>query len=164
MGNLKVTGWRNSCSDTFRLCLSKNFPEWSRILEDDVHLRNQCQISLDVTLSVLNISEGTVRLLDPQTNTEVENYHIYMILFCVRGHDRTPESHCFAFTESHMQSFSGYMSFCEIKEAINWILYSFATAFCCTAKQTSLSATTTPQSPDSDFLTFSVSLEKKIRW
>ncbi|XP_009696581.1 PREDICTED: rab GTPase-activating protein 1-like, partial [Cariama cristata] len=126
-------------------------------------LRSQCQISLDVTLSVPNVSEGTVRLLDPQTNTEIANYPIYKILFCVRGHDGTPESDCFAFTESHYNAelFRIHVFRCEIQEAVSRILYSFATAFRRSAKQTPLSAIATPQTPDSDIFTFSVSLEIK---
>lgn len=126
-------------------------------------LRSQCQFSLDVTLSVPNVSEGTVRLLDPQTNTEIANYPIYKILFCVRGHDGTPESDCFAFTESHYNAelFRIHVFRCEIQEAVSRILYSFATAFRRSAKQTPLSATAAPQTPDSDIFTFSVSLEIK---
>nr|XP_004662841.1 rab GTPase-activating protein 1 isoform X1 [Jaculus jaculus]XP_044996664.1 rab GTPase-activating protein 1 isoform X1 [Jaculus jaculus] len=126
-------------------------------------LRSQCQISLDVTLSVPNVSEGTVRLLDPQTNTEIANYPIYKILFCVRGHDGTPESDCFAFTESHYNAelFRIHVFRCEIQEAVSRILYSFATAFRRSAKQTPLSATPVPQTPDNDIFTFSVSLEIK---
>uniref|UniRef100_A0A452G2K9 Rab GTPase-activating protein 1 n=1 Tax=Capra hircus TaxID=9925 RepID=A0A452G2K9_CAPHI len=126
-------------------------------------LRGQCQISLDVTLSVPNVSEGTVRLLDPQTNTEIANYPIYKILFCVRGHDGTPESDCFAFTESHYNAelFRIHVFRCEIQEAVSRILYSFATAFRRSAKQTPLSAAAAPQTPDSDIFTFSVSLEIK---
>uniref|UniRef100_A0A8I3NMR4 Rab GTPase-activating protein 1 n=2 Tax=Canidae TaxID=9608 RepID=A0A8I3NMR4_CANLF len=126
-------------------------------------LRSQCQISLDVTLSVPNVSEGTVRLLDPQTNTEIANYPIYKILFCVRGHDGTPESDCFAFTESHYNAelFRIHVFRCEIQEAVSRILYSFATAFRRSAKQTPLSASAAPQTPDSDIFTFSVSLEIK---
>ncbi|XP_030063191.1 rab GTPase-activating protein 1 isoform X3 [Microcaecilia unicolor] len=126
-------------------------------------LRSQCQISLDVTLSVPNVSEGTVRLLDPQTNSEIARYPIYKILFCVRGHDGTPESDCFAFTESHYNAelFRIHVFRCEIQEAVSRILYSFATAFRRSAKQTLLSATVPPQTPDSDIFTFSVSLEIK---
>ncbi|XP_058158393.1 rab GTPase-activating protein 1 isoform X3 [Dasypus novemcinctus] len=126
-------------------------------------LRSQCQISLDVTLSVPNVSEGIVRLLDPQTNTEIANYPIYKILFCVRGHDGTPESDCFAFTESHYNAelFRIHVFRCEIQEAVSRILYSFATAFRRSSKQTPLSATAAPETPDSDIFTFSVSLEIK---
>nr|XP_028571806.1 rab GTPase-activating protein 1 isoform X1 [Podarcis muralis] len=126
-------------------------------------LRSQCEISVDVTLSVPNVSEGTVRLLEPPTNTEIANYPIYKILFCVRGHDGTPESDCFAFTESHYNSelFRIHVFRCEIQEAVSRILYSFATAFRRSAKQTPLAAPSAPQTPDSDIFTFSVSLEIK---
>lgn len=126
-------------------------------------LRSQRQIPIEVTLSVPNVSEGTVRLLDPQTNFEIANYPIYKILFCVRGHDGTPESDCFAFTESHFNAelFRIHVFRCEIQEAVSRILYSFATAFRRSAKQTPLSAAAAPQTPDSDIFTFSVSLEIK---
>uniref|UniRef100_A0A8C9EUJ6 RAB GTPase activating protein 1 n=1 Tax=Pavo cristatus TaxID=9049 RepID=A0A8C9EUJ6_PAVCR len=149
---------------TYLGCASVNAPRSEvEALRMMCILRSQCQISLDVTLSVPNVSEGTVRLLDPQTNTEIANYPIYKILFCVRGHDGTPECDCFAFTESHYNAelFRIHVFRCEIQEAVSRILYSFATAFRRSAKQTPLSAITTPQTPDSDIFTFSVSLEIK---
>ncbi|XP_040178664.1 rab GTPase-activating protein 1 isoform X2 [Rana temporaria] len=126
-------------------------------------LGGQCQNALDVTLSVPNVSEGTVRLLDPQTNTEIAKYPIYKILFCVRGHDGTPESDCFAFTESHYNAelFRIHVFRCEIQEAVSRILYSFATAFRRSLKQMPLATSIPPQTPDSDIFTFSVSLEIK---
>lgn len=126
-------------------------------------LRSQCQGPLDVTLSVPNVSEGTVRLLDPQTNTEIANYPIYKILFCVRGHDGTLEWDCFAFTESHYNAdiFRIHVFRCEIHEAVSRILYSFATAFRRSANKTALSAIPPPLTPDSDVFTFTVSLEIK---
>ncbi|XP_068104258.1 rab GTPase-activating protein 1 isoform X1 [Hyperolius riggenbachi] len=126
-------------------------------------LRGQCQNSIDVTLSVPSVSEGTVRLLDPETNVEIANYPIYKILFCVRGHDGTPESDCFAFTESHFNAelFRIHVFRCEIQEAVSRILYSFATAFRRSIKQMPLIASIPPQTPDSDIFTFSVSLEIK---
>ncbi|XP_059494381.1 rab GTPase-activating protein 1 isoform X1 [Stegostoma tigrinum] len=126
-------------------------------------LRSQCQVPLDVTLSVPNVSEGIVRLLDPQTNTEIANYPIYKILFCVRGHDGTSENDCFAFTESHYNAeiFRIHVFRCEIQEAVSRILYSFATAFRRSAKQTPLSANPPALTPDSDIFTFTVSLEIK---
>ncbi|XP_068429821.1 rab GTPase-activating protein 1 isoform X3 [Clinocottus analis] len=100
-------------------------------------LRGQCQLPLDVTLSVPGVSEGTVRLLDPNASTEIANYPIYKILFCVRGHDGTPESDCFAFTESHYNAeiFRIHVFRCQIQEA------------------------PAPLTPDSDLFTFTVSLE-----
>ncbi|XP_056146295.1 rab GTPase-activating protein 1 isoform X2 [Lampris incognitus] len=127
-------------------------------------LRGQCQLPLDVTLSVPGISEGTVRLLDPHTSTEIANYPIYKILFCVRGHDGTPESDCFAFTESHYNAeiFRIHVFRCQIQEAVSRILYSFATAFRRSAKKAVLSSDQAPPlTPDSDLFTFTVSLEIK---
>uniref|UniRef100_A0A8C2G5E4 Rab GTPase-activating protein 1 n=1 Tax=Cyprinus carpio TaxID=7962 RepID=A0A8C2G5E4_CYPCA len=126
-------------------------------------LRSQCQMPLDVSLSVPGVSEGTVRLLDPQTSTEIANYPIYKILFCVRGHDSTPESDCFAFTESHYNSeiFRIHVFRCEIQEAVSRILYSFATAFRRSANKAPLAAKAPPLTPDSDVFTFTVSLEIK---
>ncbi|KAG9263273.1 rab GTPase-activating protein 1 isoform X1 [Astyanax mexicanus] len=125
-------------------------------------LRSQCQMPLDVTLSVPGVSEGTVRLLDPQSSTEISNYPIYKILFCVRGHDGTPESDCFAFTESHYNAeiFRIHVFRCEIQEAVSRILYSFATAFRRSANKAPL-LTQPPLTPDSDVFTFTVSLEIK---
>uniref|UniRef100_A0A8C8CZX1 Rab GTPase-activating protein 1 n=1 Tax=Oncorhynchus tshawytscha TaxID=74940 RepID=A0A8C8CZX1_ONCTS len=126
-------------------------------------LRGQCQLPLDVTLSVPGVSEGTVRLLDPQTSTEIASYPIYKIMFCVRGHDGTPETDCFAFTESHYNAeiFRIHVFRCEIQEAVSRILYSFATAFRRSAKKTVLSGLAPPLTPDSDVFTFTVSLEIK---
>ncbi|XP_036384296.1 rab GTPase-activating protein 1 isoform X1 [Megalops cyprinoides] len=126
-------------------------------------LRGQCQVPLDVTLSVPGVSEGTVRLLDPQTSMEIANYPIYKILFCVRGHDSTPESDCFAFTESHYNAeiFRIHVFRCEIQEAVSRILYSFATAFRRSANKTPLAAQPPPLTPDSDVFTFTVCLEIK---
>ncbi|KAM9306960.1 LOW QUALITY PROTEIN: rab GTPase-activating protein 1 [Pholidichthys leucotaenia] len=125
-------------------------------------LRGQCQLPLDVTLSVPGVSEGTVRLLDPNNGTEIANYPIYKILFCVRGHDGTAESDCFAFTESHHNAeiFRIHVFRCQIREAVSRILYSFATAFRRSAKKSILSSQqATPLTPDSDLFTFTVSLE-----
>lgn len=127
-------------------------------------LRGQCQLPLDVTLSVPGVSEGTVRLLDPHSSTEIANYPIYKILFCVRGHDGTPESDCFAFTESHYNAeiFRIHVFRCQIQEAVSRILYSFATAFRRSAKKAVLSSQqAAPLTPDSDLFTFTVSLEIK---
>ncbi|XP_026544674.1 rab GTPase-activating protein 1 [Notechis scutatus] len=105
---------------TYLGCASVNAPRSEvEALRMMAILRSQGQTSVDVTLSVPNVSEGTVRLLDPPTNTEIANYPIYKILFCVRGHDGTPESDCFAFTESHYNSelFRIHVFRCEIQEA-----------------------------------------------
>ena len=61
-----------------------------------------------------------LRLLDPQSGTEIASYPIYKILFCVRGHDGTDESDCFAFTESHHNAeiFRIHVFRCQIQEAV----------------------------------------------
>ncbi|KAM9516763.1 rab GTPase-activating protein 1 isoform 1-T2 [Salvelinus alpinus] len=149
---------------TYLGCASVNAPRSEvEALRMMTILRGQCQLPLDVTLSVPGVSEGTVRLLDPQTSTEIASYPIYKILFCVRGHDTTPESDCFAFTESHYNAeiFRIHVFRCEIQEAVSRILYSFATAFRRSAKKTLLSGLAPPLTPDSDVFTFTVSLEIK---
>uniref|UniRef100_A0A8C7RVT0 Rab GTPase-activating protein 1 n=1 Tax=Oncorhynchus mykiss TaxID=8022 RepID=A0A8C7RVT0_ONCMY len=149
---------------TYLGCASVNAPRSEvEALRMMTILRGQCQLPLDVTLSVPGVSEGTVRLLDPQTSTEIASYPIYKILFCVRGHDSTPESDCFAFTESHYNAeiFRIHVFRCEIQEAVSRILYSFATAFRRSTKKTLLSGLAPPLTPDSDVFTFTVSLEIK---
>uniref|UniRef100_A0A671X8E0 RAB GTPase activating protein 1 n=1 Tax=Sparus aurata TaxID=8175 RepID=A0A671X8E0_SPAAU len=127
-------------------------------------LRGQCQVPLDVTLSVPAWTLDGCMLLDPNTSTEIANYPIYKILFCVRGHDGTTESDCFAFTESHYNAeiFRIHVFRCQIREAVSRILYSFATAFRRSAKKALLSSQqAAPLTPDSDLFTFTVSLEIK---
>ncbi|KAG8010645.1 Rab GTPase-activating protein 1 [Nibea albiflora] len=150
---------------TYLGCASVNAPRSEvEALRMMCILRSQCQVPLDVTLSVPGVSEGTVRLLDPNASTEIANYPIYKILFCVRGHDGTPESDCFAFTESHYNAeiFRIHVFRCQIREAVSRILYSFATAFRRSAKKAVLSSQqAAPLTPDSDLFTFTVSLEIK---
>ncbi|XP_051907412.1 rab GTPase-activating protein 1 isoform X2 [Hippocampus zosterae] len=150
---------------TYLGCASVNAPrsEVEALRMMDI-LRGQCQLPLDVTLCVPGVSEGTVRLLDPNNSTEIANYPIYKILFCVRGHDGTPESDCFAFTESHYNAeiFRIHVFRCQIQEAVSRILYSFATAFRRSAKKAAVaSQQPAPLTPDSDLFTFTVSLEIK---
>ncbi|KAJ3604951.1 hypothetical protein NHX12_027002 [Muraenolepis orangiensis] len=104
-------------------------------------------------------------LLDPLTGTEIASYPIYKILFCVRGHDGTAESDCFAFTESHYNSelFRIHVFRCQAQEAVSRVLYSFATAFRRSAKKAVMmsSQQTPPLTPDGDMFTFTVCLEIK---
>ncbi|KAJ7986907.1 hypothetical protein DPEC_G00333260 [Dallia pectoralis] len=147
---------------TYLGCASVNAPRSEvEALRMMTILRAQCQMPLDVTLSVPGVSEGTVRLLEPQANSEIANYPIYKILFCVRGHDGTAESDCFAFTESHYNAeiFRIHVFRCEIQEAVSRILYSFATAFRRSGKKSLLSGLAPALTPDSDVFTFTVSLE-----
>ncbi|XP_054021280.1 rab GTPase-activating protein 1-like isoform X2 [Dryobates pubescens] len=128
------------------------------------NLRSSSQAPSPVTLYVPNIPEGSVRIINQSTNTEIASFPIYKVLFCVRGQNGTSESDCFAFTESSCgtEEFQIHVFSCEIKEAVSRILYSFSTAFKRSSKQASehVKDFVLP-TPDSDVYTFSVSLEVK---
>lgn len=85
------------------------------------------------------------------------------MVFCARGHDGTPESNCFSFTESShgSEEFQIHVFSCEIREAVSRILYSFSTAFKRSSRQVSDVKDSVIPTPDSDVFTFSVSLEVK---
>ncbi|MGH0174406.1 UNVERIFIED_CONTAM: hypothetical protein FKN15_077409, partial [Acipenser sinensis] len=103
------------------------------------------------------------RIKDQASNTEIASFPIYKVLFCVRGLDSTPESDCFAFTESYRSSedFQIHVFSCEIKEAVSRILYSFSTAFRRSSKPTPDVKDTSLPTLESDVFTFTVSLEVK---
>uniref|UniRef100_A0A8B9G1X5 Rab GTPase-activating protein 1-like n=1 Tax=Amazona collaria TaxID=241587 RepID=A0A8B9G1X5_9PSIT len=128
------------------------------------NMKSSSQASLPVTLYVPNIPEGSVRIINQSSNTEIASFPIYKVLFCVRGQNGTSESDCFAFTESSCgtEEFQIHVFSCEIKEAVSRILYSFSTAFKRSSKQASdhVKDFLLP-TPDSDVYTFSVSLEVK---
>ncbi|KAM9379201.1 rab GTPase-activating protein 1-like [Phaethornis superciliosus] len=127
-------------------------------------MKSSSQTPLPVTLYVPNIPEGSVRIIDQASNVEIASFPIYKVLFCVRGKNGTPESDCFAFTESSCgtEEFQIHVFCCEIKEAVSRILYSFSTAFKRSSKQASDHAKDfILPTPDSDVYTFSVSLEIK---
>lgn len=126
-------------------------------------MRAHCSSAVIVTLYVPNVPEGSVRIMDQSTNSEIASFPIYKILFCVRGRDGTSECDCFAFTSRELDSddFHIHVFSCEIKEAVSRILYSFYTAFKRSCKQTSDVKDSTLPTPDSDVFTFMVSLEVK---
>ncbi|NWS66120.1 RBG1L protein, partial [Crotophaga sulcirostris] len=139
----------------------RNEPE---ALHAMANMKFSSQAPLPVTLYVPNIPEGSVRIIDQSSNVEIASFPIYKVLFCVRGQNGTPESDCFAFTESSggTEEFQIHVFSCEIKEAVSRILYSFSTAFKRSSKQASdqVKDFVLP-TPDSDVYTFSVSLEVK---
>ncbi|XP_062989923.1 rab GTPase-activating protein 1-like isoform X2 [Elgaria multicarinata webbii] len=127
-------------------------------------LKNSSCSAFPVTLYVPNFPDGSVRIIDQSSSTEIVSFPIYKVLFCVRGQNGTSECDCFAFTESFSgtDEFQIHVFSCEIKEAVSRILYSFSTAFKRSSKQASdhVKDTIVP-TPDSDIFTFSVSLEVK---
>ncbi|XP_053099742.1 rab GTPase-activating protein 1-like isoform X2 [Hemicordylus capensis] len=124
-------------------------------------LKNSSHPPFPVTLYVPNIPDGSVRIIDQSSSTEIASFPIYKVLFCVR---ETSECGCFAFTASlsDPDEFQIHVFSCEIKEAVSRILYSFSTAFKRSSKQGSdhVKDAIVP-APDSDVFTFSVSLEVK---
>ncbi|XP_018411051.1 PREDICTED: rab GTPase-activating protein 1-like isoform X2 [Nanorana parkeri] len=126
-------------------------------------MRAHCSSAVTVTLYVPNVPEGSVRIMDQSSNSEIASFPIYKVLFCVRGRDGTSECDCFAFTsrEPDSDDFHIHVFSCEIKEAVSRILYSFFTAFKRSCKQTSDVKDSTLPTPDSDVFTFMVSLEVK---
>ncbi|NXO04425.1 RBG1L protein, partial [Rhinopomastus cyanomelas] len=133
-------------------------------LQAMANLKSSSQAPLPVTLYVPNIPDGFVRIINQLNNMETASFPIYKVLFCVRGQNGTPESDCFAFTESSCgtEEFQIHVFSCEIKEAVSRILYSFSTAFKRSSKQASEHAKDfVLPTPDSDVYTFSVALEVK---
>ncbi|KAG8132896.1 hypothetical protein E2320_010718, partial [Naja naja] len=125
-------------------------------------LKNSNHSPSPVTLYVPNIPDGSVRIIDQSSSTEIASFPIYKVLFCVRGQNGTLECDCFAFTESYSgtEEFQIHVFSCEIKEAVSRILYSFSTAFKRSSKQASDNVKDTiVSSPDSDIFMFTVSLE-----
>ncbi|XP_070602830.1 rab GTPase-activating protein 1-like isoform X3 [Erythrolamprus reginae] len=127
-------------------------------------LKNSNHSPSPVTLYVPNIPDGSVRIIDQSSSTEIASFPIYKVLFCVRGQNGTLECDCFAFTESYSgtEEFQIHVFSCEIKEAVSRILYSFSTAFKRSSKQASDNVKDAiVSSPDSDIFIFTVSLEVK---
>ncbi|XP_064648840.1 rab GTPase-activating protein 1-like isoform X3 [Lineus longissimus] len=97
-------------------------------------LNEQSQMAIPVTLSVPHNAEGIVRLLEPNSNTEIATFRIYRILFCARGPVDSSEKKCFAFTCSHGDRsenaiFQCHVFRCDQHESVGKILYRFATSF-----------------------------------
>ncbi|CAH1786119.1 unnamed protein product [Owenia fusiformis] len=97
-------------------------------------MNNQSHMAIPVVLSVPSTSDGTVRLIDPTTNTDIATYKIHYIVFCARGPMNTKERECFAFTCSHGETaesaiFQCHVFKCQRPEAVAKIIYTFANAF-----------------------------------
>uniref|UniRef100_A0A8C9TH50 RAB GTPase activating protein 1 like n=1 Tax=Scleropages formosus TaxID=113540 RepID=A0A8C9TH50_SCLFO len=125
-------------------------------------LRAESAVPIPVTLYVPNVPEGSVRIVDQATGTEIASFPIYKVLFCVRGREGSVESDCFSFTESYRSSeeFQIHVFSCHVKEAVSRILYSFSTAFRRSSKPApDVRDSAVPPFPESDVFTFMVMLE-----
>ncbi|KAM9831160.1 LOW QUALITY PROTEIN: rab GTPase-activating protein 1-like [Neosynchiropus ocellatus] len=126
-------------------------------------LRAESAIPIPIILHVPCGPEGSVRIVDQCTGTEIASFPIYKVLFCARGGDGSVESDCFSFTESYRSSedFQIHVFSCHIKEAVSRILYSFSTTFRRLSRPTDIRDSLLPCPPDSDLYTFTVTLEIK---
>ncbi|XP_034737071.1 rab GTPase-activating protein 1-like isoform X2 [Etheostoma cragini] len=126
-------------------------------------LRAESAIPIPITLHVPCRPDGSVRIVDQASGTEVASFPIYKVLFCARGQEGSVESDCFSFTESYRSSedFQIHVFSCHIKEAVSRILYSFSTAFRRSSRPADIRETALSSPPDGDLYTFTVSLEIK---
>uniref|UniRef100_A0A8C7Y7Z8 RAB GTPase activating protein 1 like n=1 Tax=Oryzias sinensis TaxID=183150 RepID=A0A8C7Y7Z8_9TELE len=126
-------------------------------------LRAESAIPIPVTLHVPCGPNGSVRIMDQASGTEIASFPIYKVLFCARGREDSVESDCFSFTESYRSSedFQIHVFSCHIKEAVSRILYSFSTAFRRSSRPADVRDSPASSPPDSDLYTFTVSLEIK---
>ncbi|XP_054459509.1 rab GTPase-activating protein 1-like isoform X2 [Anoplopoma fimbria] len=128
-----------------------------------VTLRAESAIPIPITLHVPCGPNGSVRIVDQASGTEIASFPIYKVLFCARGNEGSVESDCFSFTESYRSSedFQIHVFSCHIKEAVSRILYSFSTAFRRSSRPADIRDTALSGPPDGDLYTFTVSLEIK---
>ncbi|XP_037104526.1 rab GTPase-activating protein 1-like isoform X1 [Syngnathus acus] len=126
-------------------------------------LRADSAIPIPVTLHVPCGPEGSVRVVDQASGTEIFSFPIYKVLFCARGCDGSVESDSFCFTESYRSSevFQIHVFACHIKEAVSRILYSFSTAFRRSSRPTDIRETPLLSPLDSNLFIFTVTLEIK---
>ncbi|XP_015243355.1 PREDICTED: rab GTPase-activating protein 1-like isoform X1 [Cyprinodon variegatus] len=126
-------------------------------------LRAESAIPIPITLHVPCGPDGSVRIVDQASGTEIASFPIYKVLFCARGREGSVESDCFSFTESYRSSedFQIHVFSCQIKEAVSRILYSFSTAFRRSSQRADIRDQTLSGPPDGDLYTFMVSLEIK---
>uniref|UniRef100_A0A8C2W7A3 RAB GTPase activating protein 1 like n=1 Tax=Cyclopterus lumpus TaxID=8103 RepID=A0A8C2W7A3_CYCLU len=128
-----------------------------------VTLRAESAIPIPITLHVPCGPDGSVRIADQASGTEIASFPIYKVLFCARGKEGSVESDCFSFTESYRSSedFQIHIFSCHIKEAVSRILYSFSTAFRRSSRPADIRDTALSSLPDGDLYTFTVTLEIK---
>ncbi|XP_048587663.1 rab GTPase-activating protein 1 isoform X2 [Nematostella vectensis] len=96
-----------------------------------VILREQSQVTIDVDLVVGSTSKGKLRLVDPETNSDIATYRVQRIIFCGRGDVDGQERDCFAFNTVHGDTdiFHCHVFKCKEPEMAGKILKSFSVAF-----------------------------------
>ncbi|KAM6938263.1 rab GTPase-activating protein 1-like isoform 2-T2 [Lycodopsis pacificus] len=126
-------------------------------------LRAESAVPIPITLHVPCGPDGSVRIVDQASGTEIASFPIYKVLFCARGKEGSVESDCFSFTESYRSSedFQIHVVSCHIKEAVSRVLYSFSTAFRRSSRPADIRDTPLSSLPDGDLYTFTASLEIK---
>ncbi|KAM9384675.1 rab GTPase-activating protein 1-like isoform 2-T2 [Pholidichthys leucotaenia] len=126
-------------------------------------LRAESAIPIPITLHVPCGPDGSVRIVDQASGTEIASFPIYKVLFCARGKEGSVESDCFSFTESYRSSedFQIHVFSCHIKEAVSRILYSFSTAFRRSSRTSDIRDATQSTPAESDLFTFTISLDIK---
>ncbi|XP_077572848.1 rab GTPase-activating protein 1-like isoform X1 [Stigmatopora nigra] len=126
-------------------------------------LRDESAIPIPITLHVPCGPEGSVRVVDQASGTEICSFPIYKVLFCARGREGSVESDCFCFTESYRSSedFQIHVFSCLIREAVSRILYSFSTAFRRSSRPAEIRDTPLLSPLDSNLFIFTVTLEVK---
>lgn len=124
-------------------------------------LRAESAIPIPITLHVPCGPDGSVRIVDQASGTEIASFPIYKVLFCARGREGSVESDCFSFTESYRSSddFQIHVFSCHIKEAVSRILYSFSMAFRRSSQRADIRDAAHSSPPEGDLYTFTVSLE-----
>ncbi|XP_072294372.1 rab GTPase-activating protein 1-like isoform X1 [Eucyclogobius newberryi] len=126
-------------------------------------LRAESAVPIAITLHVPCGPDGSVRVVEQASGTEIASFPIYKVLFCARGKEGAVESDCFSFTESYRSSedFQIHVFSCEIKEAVSRVLYSFSTAFRRSSKPTDAGDPALSGPSDSDLFCFTVALDIK---
>lgn len=126
-------------------------------------LRAASAVPIPITLHVPCGPDGSVRIVEQASGTEIASFPIYKVLFCARGKEGSVESDCFSFTESYRSSedFQIHVFSCHIKEAVSRVLYSFSTAFRRSSRPSDSADGGHSGPSDSDLYTFTVGMEIK---
>ena len=89
-------------------------------------MRDHANICIDVTLAIGLTSDGSIRLIDPQSRTDIASYDAKKIIFWGKADDDSREKDCVAFNVSHGdESFHCHVFKCAEEDTVSithWIL------------------------------------------